>query len=155
MRSSKKSRKNKCWITSGIKKSISVKHKLYKKWILSENHTDELNFKNYAKSLKKILNRAEKDFYNCILDSKFNSIKGIWSVLNNLCNPRYLSRVPKQSVNKLIINNNVITDERKISESFNEYFCNIGNNLASKLPNMGDDFKTYLPSSVANSFFLF
>ena len=85
-RMSRKSFKNKNWITAGLKKSINTKHKLYQKWINSKDKSDEIYYKSFAKSLKKLIALAEKDYYSNVLDIKFNSIKMIWSILNNTLN---------------------------------------------------------------------
>ena len=154
VKSSRKSNNNtKPWITSGLLQSINTKQKLYKKWILSRNINDYTIFKSFAKNLKKLLRQAESKYYKNILDYRFNSIKGVWNSLNKLCNPKYLRSGPKPTLEKLVINDKEVTNKQVICESFNEYFCNVGNNLANKLPDMGDKFKGYLPKPPVNSFF--
>ena len=53
MRISRKSYKNKNWITAGLKKSINTKHKLYRKWINTKDISDEILYKSFA-VIKKI-----------------------------------------------------------------------------------------------------
>ena len=52
---SRKRLKNKKWITSALKKSSTVKNKLYKKWITSRNDEDESYINNTAKFSEKLL----------------------------------------------------------------------------------------------------
>ena len=58
------------------------------------------------------------------------------------------------SIPKLVINGNEVTDAKVMSDEFNNYFCNVGANLAKNLPppKLNMDFKYYLPPSRLNSF---
>ena len=51
-------------------------------------------------------------------------------------------------------NNNEISDPYTIAEKFNEYFTNVGPNLAKKIPNTTTSFKTYLNKINENIFFI-
>lgn len=51
----------------------------------------------------------------------------------------------------------IVTDRKEISDSINEYFCNIGQHLQQQLSNAGnssDNFKRYLPPPNLYSFYL-
>ena len=45
---------------------------------------------------------------------------------------------------RLIVNETEISDQKDIAKHFNEYFINVGPNLASNIPDTGQDFKSYL-----------
>ena len=47
------------------------------------------------------------------------------------------------------------TNPNKIAESFNQFFSEIGENLAKKIPNNYFEFKNYLKYPVTHSMFLF
>ena len=47
--------------------------------------------------------------------------------------------------NNLKINKNSITDKKIIADKFNEFFINIGSNLAAKIPPSNMNFDSYLP----------
>ena len=47
--------------------------------------------------------------------------------------------------NNLKINKKSITDEKIIADKFNEFFINIGSNLAAKIPPSNVNFDSYLP----------
>ena len=53
-----------------------------------------------------------------------------------------------------MINGNVIINKNCIAEIFNDFFVNVGSNLASKMPKGKRPFKIYLRKSVVNSFFI-
>ena len=82
---------NKLWITPAISKSINTKCKLYKKWIKSKKIKDEIKYKNFAKLLRKVLNKAEKDYYSNLFDTRANNTKSICKVLINYLIDRALN----------------------------------------------------------------
>ena len=43
------------------------------------------------------------------------------------------------------LENKEITDQKTIDEKFNEFYVNVGPNLASKIPENNNDYKSYLP----------
>ncbi len=50
---------------------------------------------------------------------------------------------------------NIINDPHKIANNFNDYFINVGPNLANKIRhNDNNNFKKYLKGSYPSSFFL-
>jgi len=149
---SKKYVKNKSWITLGLRTSILKKQKLYKKWIKSGLQKDYQAYRLYSNLLRKLLRRAEASYYCNVLDPRYNSIKQIWHTLNKTFNPN--KKQSHLTVKKLTLDDDTVLDkEVSIAESFNNYFCNIGSDLASKLPNVDNDkFKRYLPPSLSNSF---
>ena len=59
----------------------------------------------------------------------------------------------KTTPNLLMVNGNVIINKNCIAEIFNDFFVNVGSNLASKIPKGKRPFKTYIRNS--NREFLF
>ena len=56
------------------------------------------------------------------------------------------SKVFQQNLpNNLRINKTSITDKKIIADKFNEFFINIGSNLAAKIPPSNMNFDSYLP----------
>ena len=56
------------------------------------------------------------------------------------------SKVFRQNLpNNLKINKKSITDKKIIADKFNEFFINIGPNLAAKIPPSNTNFDSYLP----------
>ena len=55
---------------------------------------------------------------------------------------------------KLNIQNNTITDIRDIADAFNDYFSNLGQNLANKIiQHKANAYKTYITSKNSSSLF--
>ena len=54
----------------------------------------------------------------------------------------------------MTIDNKIIDDNQKITESFNDFFCQIGTNLANKFSNNDNDqFKNYSNDPANQSLF--
>ena len=147
---------NKCkpWITTGILKSIRRKHKLYKKSLLTKSDNRKNLYLKYKNKLTKIIRAAEKRYY---LD-KFTLIKDnmrdTWKLINNVLNDTIGSGY-KSSVAKIKHNNIVLDDPKIIAEKFNEFFINIGPNLAKNIPLLPNkSIKDTLPEPNKNSMFL-
>ena len=70
-------------------------------------------------------------------------------------------RVPLMKINNLtkiqLIQKPIIRDNKQvISETFNDFFCNIGRNLANKFSNSSiEDYKTYLNNPAEQSLLLY
>jgi hypothetical protein len=61
----------------------------------------------------------------------------------------------KYTPNKILKENQDITDPKQISNEFNSYFANVGNNLASPIPIDGNmpDFTQYLNDPIPSSIY--
>ena len=119
VRASRKSMKNnKPWLTPAILTSINNKCKMYQKWITTKQDIDEKAYKNYSKTLRKIINKAEANYYSKMCNSRFQSIKKVWENLNKIVNFKFHKK-GKSAVNKILVNNNyVITDPLEMATHF-------------------------------------
>ena len=100
-----------------------------------------------------MIRKAEAEYYKESFNSKTHNMKEMWRELCNLLN---LSRKNKNnSVSKLIINNNELTNDKDIANELNKHFTTIGKNLADKvIPQESNSFKAYLTDPINNSLFL-
>ena len=51
----------------------------------------------------------------------------------------------ESSSKKIALENKEITDQKTIVEKFSDFYVNVGPNLASKIPQNNNDYKSYLP----------
>ena len=61
-------------------------------------------------------------------------MKETWKLLNSVIKPKKSS----VKINKLIIDDNIITDHQEVCNSFNEYFASVGSGIADSLPACND-----------------
>ena len=73
-----------------------------------------------------------------------NDIRNTWTIIKEIIAKKkcHNETLPKQ----LIVNEIEIHDAKSIAEKFNEFFVNIGPNLAKKIPQYDLTFKSYLPT---------
>ena len=120
---------------------------MYKKWLQTKNVKDEVSYKNYRKLFKKIASEAEQLYFRQLFDSRSNSVRKLWHNLNSVCS--FTNNTSKTQISKLCINNNVISDKKEICDCLNEYFCTVGQKLASNIPPMRDcSFSDFFTAAV-------
>jgi hypothetical protein len=143
---------SKPWITSGLKVSISVKNKFYKKYLKTKSCYDHSKFKYYRNKLNHLLKISKKNYYNDYFLKNNSNSKRTWKGIKQIIHFRTKSN-PK--LNKIVLNNMDITDPLSIANEFNNYFSNVGKNLANIVPHTDKSFTDYLTSPLQNSFFMY
>ena len=126
--------------TSSIKELINTRDKLKRKAIITNLQNDWSNYTRTRNRVNIELRNAKKDYYSTkIADDKSNP-KQAWKTINSL-----LGRHNKPTiVNDLKLGENSLTNPRDIAEGFNDYFSNIGPNLASQINTQNFNFETYV-----------
>ena len=110
------------------------------------------NEKNY-KSLRNNFTKQERSARlkyneNCLANAKNSKEK--WSILNNITRRKPKSK--KDEIRELEKDNKNIIDSKEIADCFNDYFTNIGPNLASKINNIPISPTSYLKNRVETDF---
>ena len=97
---------------------------------------------------------AKKTYYeNQLVKHKQNS-RMVWRTINELLNkPKKNTKLSQSFVETC--SSNIIDDPQKIANHFNNYFTNVGLNLANKIKqNNNNSFVNYLKGSYQSNFFL-
>ena len=128
------------WITSAIKQLIITRDRLKRKAIITNLEIDWLNYKTTRNKVNIQLRNAKKNYYSTkISDQKCNPKEAL-KTINDI-----LGRQRKPTVvNELKLGENNLTNTRDIAEGFNDYFSNIGPDLASKIDTPNLNFQTYI-----------
>ena len=131
------------WITRGIKKLSKRKQKLYEKFLKQKFPKNEKEYKDYKQLFEKIKKDSKKKYFQEKLSFYKNDIKNTWKTLKDVIGKTKINenRLPK----KIALENKEITDQKTVAEKFNEFYVNVGPNLASKIPQNNNDYKSYLP----------
>ena len=131
------------WITSNIKELIIQRDKLERKAILTNLENDRSNYKTSRNEVNTKLRDAKRNYYSTtIAGQKFNP-KRAWKSINSL-----LGKQKKPTlVNELSLNENCLTSSKSIAEGFNNYFSNIGPELASKIDSSNCNFEIYVKNA--------
>ena len=144
--------KDKKWITQGIRKSIVHKNKLLQRKI-NRPTTYNINlFKTYNSHLQRCMTSAENLYYLDQFKQKHESNFKFWKTFNNVINPKRQRN--SEWVSKLRYKDEIIRDNILISNTFNDFFSSIGEELNNKFPNE-TDFKKYLKFNSVESIYLY
>ena len=111
----------------------------------------ENKYKKYKNKLTNILRNCEKDYYSQILENHKNNIKETWKVLNSIVNKTYKNC--KKCPTTFFENGDKLTG-KNIADGFNNFFTNIGPELASAIPSQCNTINSYLGKREIHSMFL-
>ena len=128
------------WITTGIKKSLKHKQRLYNKFLKTRCKKAENGYKHYKKLFEQIKKHAKR-LSNLIMKYR-NNIKMTWSVIKEAIATNSSRRL--KFPNKINLGSKFITSTDAIAENFNKYFTEIGSNIANKICTPLANFDTYL-----------
>ena len=124
-------RRDKPWITNGLKNACRKKNRLYKIWLHSQTPAAESRYKIYKNKLTSILRTAEKEHYSKLLSDAKGNIKDTWKILNAAMNKKKSST---EFPTHFELNGTNIVNKQIIADEFNNFFVNVGPNLAMNIP---------------------
>ena len=138
------------WLTKGILTSIKIKRKLFASYKNTLDDTIYSKYKIYRNLLNTLLRKSKKMHYRSFFTDNSNNIKKTWNEINKI-----LNRKRKTQLNlHLNINGTLTTDKTKISNTFNQYFVNVADNLSKKIPLTNNKYQDYLKNPNKCSFFI-
>ena len=128
------------WITSTIKQLIITRDRFKRKAIITNLEIDWLNYKTSRNKVNIQLRNAKKDYYSTKISGQKCNPKEAWKTINNI-----LGRQSKPTVvNELKLGEKRLTNTKDIAEGFNDYFSNIGPDIASKIDNPNLNFQIHV-----------
>ena len=120
--------KSKPWITKGIKKSVSIRDKLYKETIKEKNVLTKVLkhefFKKYRNQIINLLRVSKQTHYNKYFEENKNNCRAIWIGINEVICPK--SKKKLNSPTSLIDEGKTIANPKSIAEHFTKFFIEIG-----------------------------
>ena len=147
----KKYNTRKPWLSQSLKDAIKTKNKLYVKLIKLNTTANEVTYKRYRNKLNHILKYAERKHFQDILEQNKHNLKKTWQIFKNIVNKNKTCQVnPKFKLN----DGSCITDKATISSKFNDFFVNIGPNLAKKIPSQNIFPLQFMGDPLVTSIFL-
>ena len=151
----KKRVKSNPWITLGIITSIEKRDNLFKSFKKEKNAISrsfiENNYKKYRNMITTLCRRSKENYYSKYFKDNFSNIKKIWEGIKSIISTKSNSNhVPTC----LEINNNIVTDPMCISNTFNDYFSSVADEIKKSIPKLNKHFSSFLKTPVADSIFL-
>ena len=139
------------WITKSIQKSIQIKDLLYGKFLRTKNPYWHNRYKSYRNNIKRSIFFSKKQYYGKYFAHHERDSKKIWSGINDI-----IHKNRKKNIDDIFINEqgNIITDQKRVSNSFNHFYTNIADQLVSKIGNTNNKYQDFLKNPNKHSIFL-
>ena len=150
---SRKRAKDKPWITTGLKKSIKEKQRLFRIYKFDHSVENEQKYRKYNNEFSTIIGQSEINYFKDIFDNKKNSIKLLWLNLGHILSPNKRHN-KSNSIDRLLVDGKEVKDDSEMADSLNEYFASVGQNLSNSVPESSGSYKDYLKNPVSTSVFL-
>ena len=143
------------WLTPGLAYSINIKNKLYKSFCKEkgphkkENH--ERQFKIYRNLISTPLRETKKSYYKQYLTDNKKNLRLVWQTIKGIINMKSKS---DQSISSLLIDNQLITSAKPISNHFNSFFTSIAEKINRNIVKAKKPDLSYLGPENKNTIFL-
>lgn len=132
----KNDKRRNSWITKGLVKSCKIKDTLHQKLKKNRDNVElKTKYVTYKNKLKSLIRAAKIKYYNDILVNIGNDTRKLWDFVNSQVKSK---RSGKNEIEKVYSEekNIYIHDKRKIVDEFNNFFANIGPEMAKKFENV-------------------
>ncbi len=122
---------NKPWIsTFDLLNSIKTKQRMYRTHFYSNNKRKIDMYKSYSNKLNKLKKIYKTNYYKAQFDKHKNNLKFTWNPIGSLIQRKWKGL---QHPSRLINNGKTFSSEYDIANEFNQYFINVGPNLANSI----------------------
>ena len=104
---------------------------MYRRFVKGRSAKVEVKYKKYKNKLTTILRFSEKQYYTQMLSKYRSNVKQTWCILNDIIKRKQNSaNIPSEFVS----DGKIIKGKSDVANGFNDFFVNIGPNLAKQIP---------------------
>ena len=130
------------WITKGIRKSSKKKQKIYDKFLKCRSDVTLQKYKDYKNLFELVKRKSKCNYYNHLIETHKNNSRKTWNIMKEIIGKTKLNNnsFPK----KIIINSQEVNNKCDIANAFNDFFVNVGPNLAKNIDKSGNNFVQFL-----------
>ena len=137
------------WITKSLLRCINHKNNLFHKYRKKPCTANKSRYTRYRNILTSTLRLAKQNYFSLqFVKHKFD-VKSTWKVINEALKLKSNTDPPKQ----IVVDGNKTDDPATMAESFNNFFVNLGPDLANKIPDSQTEFHTFLKNRTSQSLF--
>ena len=143
------------WINKDLQKEIYQREKLFKKRIEEGTEDAIKEHKQFKNKLSKKIFSAKKQYFQKKVHETEGDKYKMWGAISQISNGYKTNHLKNNSIKELIDKEgNAISSPKPMANLLNDYFNNIGNSLAKKLPLRGNPMN-FMKKDIQNSIFLF
>ena len=143
---------SKPWITKGLKTSIDMKNKLYRKYLKNRSPYYHSKFKLYRNKLNHLIKISKSNYYRKYFTSNRSNMKNTWKGIKEIIGYKNgNSSLPSKIISST--DNTELTDCSSIANAFNEFFANVGKNISYSIPQTNNSPLEFMPPMIADDFY--
>ena len=120
------------WMTKGLRKSSKRKQKLWDKFLKKRTSINKKTHDEYKNMFEKLKRKSKILYFSNKLKDAQGCVKRTWDIMKEITGKGKLKS--KSLPEKITVDNTKIESKEKIAKQFNNFFINIGPNLAGKIP---------------------
>jgi len=136
------------WITRDILQGIKRRENMHRS--LRRGFVTRETYKQYRNFVTSQIRLSKKAYFKNKMEEYKKDMKKTWSVINNIIRPT--RRNARQDIKTLKVGNNTHVENDAIAEAMNDYFTNIGKNIAESITS-NDSHQSFLTGNYPRSFF--
>ena len=138
------------WITKGILRSIRKRNAFYKTSLKDPSQLNINKYKQYRNKLTSIIKTSKQMYFSRKFEHSRGNMSATWKNINDV-----LGRTKQINLNHKYRKDDCIYENPDdIVNGFNDYFVNVGQEQASKIPDGTKHFKDFLGERCNASLFL-
>ena len=120
------------FMTNGLLKSRRTKLKLFNFYISNPSEASLAEYRQYRNIYNNLIRTSKRMYFEQNLDMHKNNPKKMWKFLNESVN-RVVNR--SNTMEKVSVEGNTISDSPKIANAFNNFFSQIPTKIRNNIPN--------------------
>ena len=137
------------WITKGILKSIKKRNEFYKTSLKDPSQANINKYKQYRNKLTSIIKTSKQMYFSHKFEHSRGNMSATWKNINDV-----LDRTKQINLNhKYYKDDCIFENSDDIVNGFNDYFVNVEQEQAYKIPNSAKHFTDFLGERCHSSLF--
>ena len=146
---------SKPWITTALRKSVSVKNKFLTYFIKKKDPAKKaklhLQDKNHRNLLSTLLKKSKENYYKKYFESNWNNAKIIWKGIKSIITLKDITSSVPRTISQ---GENLITNPYDIANIFNNYFSSVADTAKENIKYSHKHFSDFLNNQCNNSIFI-
>ena len=138
-------------MTPELKTFSKKKTKLFRRKQNKPTDANISEYKTFNNNYNKLIRQAKVNYFCEMLERHKNDLKQSWKILNEAMGRKQKNQTSPRNI---IIDGVNVSDQNKIASYFNEYFVNIGSNIAKNIPNTLRTYTDFMPTANTHSMFI-